>query len=76
MTTGSMVQAEVYYRQIPFIEGVFDLAMADVIPGGTKNNLEFVSSKVSYGINISELEKLIINDAHTSGGLLVSVPEQ
>lgn len=76
MTTGSMVQAEVYYRQIPFIEGVFDLAMADVIPGGTKNNLDFVSSKVSYGKNISELEKLIINDAQTSGGLLVSVPEQ
>lgn len=76
MTTASNVQAEIYYHQIPFIEGVFDLALADVIPGGTKNNMDFVNSKVSYGKNISELEKLIINDAQTSGGLLISVPEK
>ncbi|RLD80653.1 MAG: selenide, water dikinase SelD [Bacteroidetes bacterium] len=76
MTTASNVIAEINYGQIPFINGVFDLAIADIIPGGTKNNMEFVSSKVVYDKNISELEKLIINDAQTSGGLLISLPLQ
>lgn len=74
MTTASNVNAEIFYNQIPFIDGVFDLALADIIPGGTKNNMEFVSSKVVYDKSISELERLIINDAQTSGGLLISVP--
>ena len=76
MTTGSKVNAEIYFNQIPFIEGVFDLALADVIPGGTKNNLAFVADYVHYTENISDIEKLIINDAQTSGGLLISLPEK
>ena len=74
MTTASNANAEIFYDQIPFIDGVFELALADIIPGGTKNNMEFVSSKMVYDKSISELEKLIINDAQTSGGLLISIP--
>ena len=76
MTEGSKVNAVVYYDKLPFISGLFDLPIADLISGGTKSNTKFVSSKVNYGQNISELEKLIINDAQTSGGLLVSVPQK
>ncbi|MEN8122375.1 MAG: selenide, water dikinase SelD [Bacteroidota bacterium] len=76
MTTASNINAEILYDKIPFIDGVFDLALADIIPGGTKNNMEFVSSKIIYDKNMSELEKLIINDAQTSGGLLISLPEK
>jgi len=75
MTTGSKVDAVLFFEQIPFIEGVMDLALADVIPGGTKNNLDFVKSFVEYSDKISDIEQLVLNDAQTSGGLLISLPE-
>ncbi len=76
MTMGSKVNAEVYYKQLPFIQGLFDLPIEDLIAGGTKHNKRFVENRVSYSKEFSELEKLIINDAQTSGGLLVSIPEK
>lgn len=76
MTFGSKIDAEVYFNKLPFIKGLFDLPIEDLIAGGTRNNKKFVENRVHYDENFSELEKLIINDAQTSGGLLVSVPEQ
>lgn len=76
MTIGSKLDAEVYYKKLPFIEGLFDLPIEDLIAGGTKHNKRFVENRVSYSPEFSELDKLIINDAQTSGGLLVSIPEE
>ncbi|MCF6241765.1 MAG: selenide, water dikinase SelD [Bacteroidales bacterium] len=76
MTLGSKVNAEVYYEQLPFIKGLFDLPIEDLIAGGTKHNKRFVENRVTYSSDFSELQKLIINDAQTSGGLLVSIPEK
>ncbi len=76
MTTGSKVNCSIEYSKLPFIEGLFSLPVADLISGGTKNNTSFVANKVTYDNRISELEKFIINDAQTSGGLLISVPMQ
>jgi len=74
MTTASMVNTEIYFNKIPVIDGVFELALSGIIPGGTKNNMDFVKPDIIYDKNISEIGKLIINDAQTSGGLLISVP--
>ncbi len=76
MTTASGVDAQIFYNQIPIIEGVKDLALADIIPGGTKNNLDFVKDYVHYDSHLSEIDQLIMNDAQTSGGLLISLPEK
>ena len=42
------------------------------VPGGSRRNLEDVSGDVDFG-DLDELEKLILADAQTSGGLLMSV---
>jgi len=55
---------------------VYQLAMAGAIPGGTKNNMDFVSKITHWSDHISDLMKLIICDAQTSGGLLISIPEK
>ncbi len=68
--------AEIYSNQVPLIENVYELALAGAIPGGTKNNLDFVSKITTWSDDVSELMKLIICDAQTSGGLLIAVPEQ
>lgn len=73
MTIASAVDAEIYSGDIPLIKGTKDLAANNVVPGGTFNNLDFVSDVVVWGGNISQQEKIIFCDAQTSGGLLISV---
>jgi cysteine desulfurase NifS/selenium donor protein len=72
----SKVGAEIYADKVPLIEGVYDLALAGSIPGGTKNNLDFVSKITTWSDDVSELMQLIICDAQTSGGLLIAIPEE
>ena len=74
MTTGSNINCKIYFKNLPFIDGLFDLPISDLISGGTKNNTLFVKEKVTYQNSFSELNKYLINDAQTSGGLLVSIP--
>lgn len=76
MIEASGVTAQIFADKIPLIDGVFELALAGSIPGGTKNNFAFVSKVTRWNENISNLMQLIICDAQTSGGLLISVPEK
>ena len=67
---GSQVSAEVYFEKLPLLPNVIKYIENDCVPGGTFRNFE------SYGEYLSELsdiEKSIICDPQTSGGLLVSV---
>ena len=67
---GSQVYAEVYFEKLPILPNVLKYIENDCVPGGTFRNFE------SYGEYLSELsdiEKSIICDPQTSGGLLVSV---
>jgi len=75
MTLASHVSAEIQFEDITFLEGVSELAEQNVIAGGTKRNLEFVRDDVVFDTAISKAEKYMIADAQTSGGLLVSLPE-
>ena len=61
---------------IPLIQGTYELAQNDFIPGGTQRNLDYVSSQVDFSSKISEQQQLILADAQTSGGLLISVPNE
>jgi selenide,water dikinase len=63
-------------EKIPLIQGVYELALSGAIPGGTQNNLQFVDEHINWKENIAELMKLILCDAQTSGGLLISVPSE
>jgi len=73
MCEGSNVSAEINFTKVPFIDGVIDLALSDVIPGGTRKNLEFVNKSVEYSTEIQMHQKLMLADAQTSGGLLISI---
>ena len=67
---GSEVSAEIYFESLPLLPNILKYIEKDCVPGGTVRNFE------SYGSNlgdISEIEKSIVCDPQTSGGLLVSV---
>jgi cysteine desulfurase len=75
MMRGSKCSADIRTGQIPFLPGVRELATSGAIPGGTRDNLDFTSPYVEYHDNLSQVTRLLLNDAQTSGGLLISVPE-
>ncbi len=75
MTIGSAVEAELWVDAVPVLPGTLDLAMAGIIPGGTKDNLAHAATHVHWAAEIPEIERLILCDAQTSGGLLISLPE-
>ena len=73
MCIGSNVSSEINYNDIPFIDGVKILAEQNIIPGGTKKNLEYIKQNLNFADSISNIELLMLADAQTSGGLLISV---
>jgi selenide,water dikinase len=47
-----------------------------MMPGGSKDNLAYVEPHASYDSSLVEVERLILADAQTSGGLLIAVPPE
>ncbi len=76
MTTGAGVDAEVFVDHVPIMEAAKRFAGANVIPGGTRDNLAFVEPHVNWDEKISNVHKFLLADAQTSGGLLIAVPAE
>jgi selenide,water dikinase len=56
---------------VPLLDGALDLAQRDVVAGGTKRNLAWLNATTEWG-DCEEPERLVLADAQTSGGLLLS----
>ena len=76
MCQNSNVSSEVYFSEIGFLPSVVSLAQKGIIPGGTKRNLEYVREYVNFDSNILKTEQLLLADAQTSGGLLISMGQE
>lgn len=70
----SGVGAELVFDAIPFFPGVLALAAAGAIPGGTRRNLE--AAGADWAPDLTPTERLVVADAQTSGGLLLSAPAE
>ncbi len=75
MTRASGVSATVSLDSIPFIEGAVRLAEEGVAPGGTHRNLESLEGDVAWDEGITDVQKILLADAQTSGGLLIAAAE-
>jgi selenium donor protein len=75
MVSGGRISAEIHSGKVPVLPGILELVTANIIPGGTLNNLEFVKEIVEWGRAIPDPFKIILADAQTSGGLLITLPE-
>ena len=68
-TTGILRRSE-----LPILPGVLDLLRDGIAPGGTSRNIESCADHVEWSNGISEIDKLLLCDPQTSGGLLISTP--
>jgi selenide,water dikinase len=77
MLTKNNLGAELWINDIPVIEGLNEYISLGMIPGGTRKNQEIYSCSVEKKEDILSEQKIILYDAQTSGGLLLSIsPEQ
>jgi selenide, water dikinase len=75
MARGSDVTLEIDSSKVPVLNGTYELAKNGVVPGGSKSNLKWLENDIEFGTASSE-EQIILCDAITSGGLLVSLTEE
>jgi cysteine desulfurase NifS/selenium donor protein len=74
MMDSSRTSAVISAGQVPLLGGALQLATSGIVPGGTVNNREYTAPSVSYDDGVPEVLRVLLNDAQTSGGLLISVP--
>jgi selenium donor protein len=73
MMNGSNTSAVLEAGRVGILAGAAELAASGIAPGGSLNNLDFTKPSVEYSGRVSDLRRLLLNDAQTSGGLLIAV---
>ncbi len=77
MIEGQKIGITISMSKIPVMPEVRNLAIAGVVPGGTLNNIEYTKDMVFLEEQVSEIDRTILADAQTSGGLLIAIsPEK
>ncbi len=72
MLTGQSLDAHIDIDKIPLIDGAYFYAKSNVMPSGSKRNLEWVAGNITaHGQDETDL--ILLADAQTSGGLLFGV---
>lgn len=73
MAKASGVTIKISSHSVPVIKEARGYANMGIVPAGTRNNLKYLRRFVTFE-DIPELDQLILADAITSGGLLISLP--
>lgn len=66
--------ARLYAGRIPVFEEAITIADIGMVPGGTRANQKIYGPLVEWGAEVSMTDQVLMNDAQTSGGLLIFVP--
>lgn len=70
----SKCSARLWSARVPYFEEAVKLAVKEVVPGGTIANFKIFNPHLRWNDDVPDHEKILMNDAQTSGGLLISVP--
>jgi selenide,water dikinase len=73
MLEGSGKSAIIDFNSVPLIKGALNLARLNAFPGGSRSNLLVLESRLEWNGDFEDYEKLLLSDAQTSGGLLISI---
>ncbi len=74
--SASNLSARLYSNRVPIFVDAVRLIELKKVPGGTIANCKSFDPYVRWREGVSETEKFLLNDAQTSGGLLIFVPGQ
>lgn len=68
--------AEIQVNKTPILTGAYELACQDIIPGGSIVNQKTFSCGVKKETEIYPAKEILLYDAQTSGGLLISISKK
>ena len=69
----SRVTLQIAVASVPVLDGAVDAWKSGARPGGGDRNLEYLLPLVAWG-TASDVDRALLSDPQTSGGLLVAVP--
>ncbi|AKG34742.1 selenide, water dikinase SelD [Paenibacillus durus] len=73
MAKGSGSGLIIRREAVPVLPRVRELAEQGFVPGGTRNNYAHLEGTIIYPESLDQIDRYILCDAVTSGGLLISV---
>ncbi len=74
LALGSGCAARLFAGAVPVLDFVRPLAEEGLVPGGSRKNLSYVEPTTRYDAAVGPVERILLADAQTSGGLLIAVP--
>ncbi len=67
------ISFEFDHAQFTYLPGALQAAKDSFLPGGLKNNREFVGDCAKFAVAVSQEHRDLLFDPQTSGGLLISI---
>jgi selenide,water dikinase len=67
------ISLEIDHSAISYLPGAADAAREGFLPGGLKNNLDFIGDCVGFASDVPQEVRDLLFDPQTSGGLFVSI---
>jgi len=72
--TASKCRARLNSKRVPFFKEAIRVADMGKIPAGTRSNEKTYEPFVEWSAEVADTKRILMNDAQTSGGLLIFVP--
>jgi len=76
IASASGVTIQISFEKLPLIPNVLKFAEAGTLTGGANANKDYLEDKVKIDGTLTKPQLDVLYDAQTSGGLLISLPEQ
>ena len=73
MALASKVTFRMHSKQVPLLDSAYELVKTGCIPGACFRNQEYVKAACMFSSDLDYNRKMLMLDAQTSGGLLISV---
>ena len=73
LALASDVSITIHATRVPLLKGALECVRAGHVPGGLKNNRDFVECLVEYADTVPDEVRTLLFDPQTAGGLLISV---
>jgi selenide,water dikinase len=67
------VSMEIEYRAVPVLPGALEAVRDGMIPGGLKNNRDFIGDCAHFADGVPQEYRALLFDPQTSGGLLIAI---
>jgi selenide,water dikinase len=74
LAAASKLTARISVEDVPVLGFIRDHAQQGLVPAGSKRNLEYIAHCTHFADDVAEVDRLILADAQTSGGLLIAIP--